>query len=132
MSHYIGIFDQAEDGSFGVTFPDLPGCTSSGATLDEAYRNAIGAVRDWVEVRYDRGINPPSARDVGALLGDPERNNGIMVAVPCIARYGRTVRVQLTMDEGTLAAIDDAARLTSETRSGFVARVASEAAAKLP
>lgn len=136
MSHYIAIFDRAKDGTFGVTFPDAPGCTSAGATQDEAYRNAIEALHDWAEVRQEHCLGLPVARDIGALLADPDVKADVaagaaMIAVPCVARYGRTVRVQVTMDEGTLAAIDRAANLTAETRSGFLARVARDAAIKV-
>lgn len=132
MSHYIAIFDRAKDGTFGVTFPDAPGCTSAGATQDEAYRNAIAALRDWAEVRHETGFGVPVARDIGALLADPVVKSAVaagaaMVAVPLVVRSGRTVRVQVTMDAGTLAAIDTAAARTEETRSGFLARVALKA-----
>jgi predicted RNase H-like HicB family nuclease len=30
------IYEQADDGGWGVYFPDVPGCTSWGATLPEA------------------------------------------------------------------------------------------------
>ena len=40
MTWYVGIVDGTLD-AFGVVIPDLPGCTSGGATVDEAVRNAV-------------------------------------------------------------------------------------------
>jgi predicted RNase H-like HicB family nuclease len=36
---YVAIIEKASHG-FGVHFPDLPGCTSFGATLDDTAANA--------------------------------------------------------------------------------------------
>jgi predicted RNase H-like HicB family nuclease len=36
---YPAIIERAEDG-FSVFFPDVPGCVSAGATIQEAARNA--------------------------------------------------------------------------------------------
>jgi len=36
-------------GAFGIVVPDLPGCTSGGATVEEALRNTVEAVTLWVE-----------------------------------------------------------------------------------
>ena len=45
---YIALVD-GKAGAYGVVVPDLPGCTSAGFTTDEALRNAVEAVRLWVE-----------------------------------------------------------------------------------
>src|ERR1700678_2270999 len=39
MSSYTALID-GEAGAYGVYFPDLPGCTAMGATLDDAIANA--------------------------------------------------------------------------------------------
>jgi len=36
MARYVVLIDQAEDGAYGVVFPDLPGCTAMGDTVEEA------------------------------------------------------------------------------------------------
>jgi len=41
---YLAVFEPAGNGSFGVYFPDLPGCTSYGETLAEAQKNAQDAL----------------------------------------------------------------------------------------
>lgn len=41
---YQGVFEPTEGNGFSVYFPDLPGCTSYGDTLNEAQRNAQDAL----------------------------------------------------------------------------------------
>ena len=48
MARYVAIVD-GSPGAYGVVVPDLAGCTSGGATIDEALRNAVEAVTLWVE-----------------------------------------------------------------------------------
>ena len=44
---------------YGVTVPDLPGCTSAGDTLDEALNNAEDAILSYLGVLVEDG-KPPS------------------------------------------------------------------------
>jgi len=37
-----GVLIDGRRGGYGVVFPDLPGCTAMGRTLDEALRHAMG------------------------------------------------------------------------------------------
>lgn len=49
MHGYIAIICKEPDTLWGVHFPDLPGCTSAGKTMDEAIENAGEALRLWGE-----------------------------------------------------------------------------------
>ena len=68
---YIALVD-GKAGAYGVVVPDLPGCTSAGSTTDEALRNAVEAVRLWVEDAIDDGEALPPPRSIEALRADPE------------------------------------------------------------
>lgn len=132
MAHYLALLDAAPEGGFGVVFPDAPGCTSEGSTLDEAVANGAEALRDWIEVKAEAGEEAPAPRGLDALRSDPKvraalDEGAVFAAVPLIARRGRTVRAQVTFDEGVLSAIDAAAKRSGETRSGFLARVSLDA-----
>ena len=52
---------EAEGGGFLVTFPDLPGCTSDGESVEEAIANAVDAEREWLlaEKEWDRPSEKP-------------------------------------------------------------------------
>lgn len=41
---YLGVFEPSKDGGYGVYFPDLPGCTSVGITLEDAQLQATDAL----------------------------------------------------------------------------------------
>lgn len=46
---YTFVIEKAADGSFSAFVPDLPGCTSSGDTLEELQANIREAVDLYIE-----------------------------------------------------------------------------------
>src|SRR5258705_13283559 len=71
MARYVALVD-GRAGAYGVTVPDLPGCTSAGRTTDEALRNAIEAVQLWAEDAITDGEELPTPRSVEVLRADAE------------------------------------------------------------
>ena len=71
MARYVALVD-GEAGAYGVTVPDLPGCTSAGSTTDEALRNAIEAVRLWTEDAAADGEELPTPRSAEVLRSDTD------------------------------------------------------------
>ena len=71
MTQYVALID-GRQGAYGVVVPDLPGCTSAGNTIDEARRNAIEAVRLWMEDAEADGEELPRPRTLEVLRKDPE------------------------------------------------------------
>ena len=57
MARYFAILD-GEPGAFGISFPDLPGCTAMGRDENEVYLNAIEALSEWVRDARDEGGAP--------------------------------------------------------------------------
>jgi antitoxin HicB len=49
-----------EDGGYLIEFPDLPGCMSDGATIEEAITNGIDAMRGWIEAMRAEGHPIPA------------------------------------------------------------------------
>jgi predicted RNase H-like HicB family nuclease len=50
MEHtYPAIFHLNGDGSYTITFPDLPGCISEGKSLGNAIYMAQSALTQWIE-----------------------------------------------------------------------------------
>ncbi|MDC7785323.1 type II toxin-antitoxin system HicB family antitoxin [Rhodoplanes sp. TEM] len=73
MTHYVAIVEEAgPDTAVGVWFPDLPGCFSGGDDLDDALRNAPGAVALYAEALAEDGRALPPARTLTELKRDPE------------------------------------------------------------
>jgi predicted RNase H-like HicB family nuclease len=48
------VFHREEDGRYSVAVPALPGCYSSGETLDEARSNIREAAEGWLDANNDR------------------------------------------------------------------------------
>jgi len=59
MTRYVALVD-GKPGSYGLTVPDLPGCTSAAATIDEILRRATEAVRLWAEDALADGEKLPN------------------------------------------------------------------------
>jgi len=113
-------------GAYGVAFPDLDGVVAMGATIDEALLNAEEALRDYVLEMEADGLaiaepTPPEAVIV------PEGSS--LVLVPLIRLTGRTVRANLTLDEGVAAFIDEEAKRRNMTRVSFIEWMARRVAA---
>jgi len=58
-SHVISPLPKEDGGGFLITFPDLPGCMSDGATETEAIANGKDAFKAWVSARKDAGKEIP-------------------------------------------------------------------------
>ena len=63
MDYWV-VFERADDGSYSCYVPDLPGCVSSGDTLDEAKRMIEEAIGVYADVLRERGqpVPPPMAQ----------------------------------------------------------------------
>ena len=116
ITRYPALID-GETGAYGVTFPDLPGIVAMGATLDEALLNAEEALRDYATETEKDGqplVVPSMLENVSPAAGST------LVTVPLIRLSGRSVRANLTLDEGVVAFIDGEARRRRMTRTAFV------------
>jgi antitoxin HicB len=60
-----------EGGGYLVEFPDLPGCISDGATIEEAIANGGDALRSWIATAQEFGdpVPPPSPPEDEAYSG---------------------------------------------------------------
>jgi predicted RNase H-like HicB family nuclease len=88
MARYVALVD-GRPGAFGIVVPDLPGCTSGGATVGAALRNAVGAVTLWIEDALRDGEEIPNPRSAEKL-----RNDSAVAAE--LAQGGILARVPLT------------------------------------
>ena len=58
-SHIISQLPKEDGGGFLITFPDLPGCMSDGATEAETVANGKDAFKAWMSARKDAGKEIP-------------------------------------------------------------------------
>lgn len=117
---YPAIVERAGDG-FSVFFPDLPGLVSAGRTVTEAVLNAEEALTGHFLITAEFGGKLDDPSDIAALEHDPEVDEVARILVRCEAP-GKSVRLNITLDEGLVSAIDKIA----SNRSGFLAEAARE------
>jgi|HubBroStandDraft_4_1064222.scaffolds.fasta_scaffold713719_1 predicted RNase H-like HicB family nuclease len=117
-----------EPGNYAVVFPDFPGAGTGGETIHEAMERAAEHLAVHVEGRAEAGLDMPVLRTVDEVAADPEIADEIAeakaIALVPIEAPGKSLRVNITVDESLLARIDKAASRLGESRSGFLAAAA--------
>jgi predicted RNase H-like HicB family nuclease len=129
MRYPIAIEVGTDDTAYGVVVPDLPGCFSAGDTLDEAIANAEEAILLYLEDAIDQGTVPPKASSLETLRAHGKFGGWTWaVANVDLSKLStKAVRVNITVPDRLLSAIDAYAERHGETRSGFLTRAAMEA-----
>lgn len=122
MKTYFALVHKDEGSAYGVTFPDLPGCFSAADDLDKLVANAAEALDLWFDDEEE--VEPRDMDAIREAVADELANGAFLIAVPRITRAGRSVRINVSLDRGTLAAIDAAAAARKLTRSAFIAEAA--------
>ncbi|PLQ00178.1 type II toxin-antitoxin system HicB family antitoxin [Cupriavidus pauculus] len=117
---------------YGVTVPDVPGCYSSGDTIEDAIRNAREAIISHFEVLLSLGEEITlSATPIAELAARPEFAEAVwaLADVDLTKLDNRPERINISLPRFVLHRIDTFVGARHETRSGFLARAALEAMA---
>lgn len=116
----------------GVVVPDLPGCFSAGDTLDEALTNTQEAILLHLEGLLDDGKAIPKPSVIEKLRRKREFKSWTWAVVDVdMSRLGdKAARINISLPQRILRAVDSHARRLGESRSGFIARAAVEAMRK--
>ena len=97
---YPAIFHKNDDGSYTITYPDLPGCISEGKDLGNAMYMAESALTQWVEYLIDKKKEIPKASMLGTLeVGEDEFANLIRANIKDGRAVRRTVSIPKWMDD---------------------------------
>jgi len=72
MAGYIALVHKDEGTSYGVSFPDVPGCVSAGDTFEEALENAAQALAEHFALMSADGETIPVPRSFEQLRRDPD------------------------------------------------------------
>ena len=113
---------------YGVVVPDIPGCFSAGATLEEALINAEEAILTHVEgLIIDHETIPiPSTIDSLKDQYTGEKSYWALVQVDLTKLSDRTKRINISVPENLLTKIDAYASREGESRSGLLVTAALE------
>ena len=99
MAEYVypALFHSNEDGSFTITYPDLPGCISEGKSLGNAMYMAQSALTQWIEYLTDKKQSIPLASNLETT--QDEFVNLIRVEIKENRAVKRTVSIPKWMDD---------------------------------
>ncbi len=130
---YLALVHKDPDTDYGVSFPDLPGCISAGETADEAVAQASVALGLHLSGYAQDGEQAPAPRSIEELQADPEfledaSDAAFKILVAPAITSGVNTRVNLSVDTGALARIDNAANKAGVSRSRFMVAAALESA----
>lgn len=116
-----GLFD--DKGDVQVTFPDFPGCVTSGRTMEEVWRNAREALEFHVEGMVIENLDVPEP-STGAKLARAmaECEDAAPAFVEVDVPEGTAKRINISVPEGALKKIDSFARKRREKRSSLLVR----------
>jgi predicted RNase H-like HicB family nuclease len=127
MRQYIALIHKDAESEFGVSFPDLPGCVTAGATLDEARDMAAEALAFHLAGLAEDGEAIPESSTLETVMNDPDNRDGVAILVAAPAQIVKAVRINVTLPEDLLASVDLYASANGYTRSGFLALAAKKA-----
>ena len=122
--YYLAVVDRmSEDANWSIVFPCLPGVTSVAEKFSDVMRQAKDALASAVEDMVQDGEALPRSIEEDGVQ-DYDRtifNDPLAVLVP-VEVSGRSLRVNISIDEGLLARVDDVSRRTGQSRSALLAR----------
>lgn len=124
--NYPVVIHKERKSDYGVSVPDLPGCVSAGATVDDALAMVREAIELHLEGLIEDGGTIPLPTSIEKLRADPDFADGTwaIVHVDESSLRVNVARVGITMPQRVLEAIDRYAKSNGETRSGLLARAA--------
>lgn len=66
IKYELVIYWSEEDDAYLIEVPELPGCMADGKTYEEALKNALTVIGEWIETARELGRAIPKPR--GRLL----------------------------------------------------------------
>jgi len=122
--HYPIVIHKDDDSDYGVTVPDLPGCFSAGSTLDEALAMAKEAIELHVEGLIEEGeaVPEPTALEEHRKKRMYRGGTWAVVSIDPSSLRLRTKRINVTIPERILDAVDRYAATHGESRSGLLVK----------
>lgn len=131
--HYV-IAISKDDGmnNYGGIIPDVVGCYTFGDSIDELLLESKSAIESHIETTLELGLPFDfKTTPIETLKNDP--NYGDVLAWAFVAidetAFDKQVRFNVSWNEHLLKKVDDYIAKTHDTRSGFLAKLASQAIA---
>lgn len=122
MKTYLALVHKEEGSAFGLSFPDLPGCFAAADDETGILRAGVEALELWFE--DSPPVAPRGLAEISRAVAGDLAAGAFLIAVPLVRPQSRQKRVNISLDAGTLEAIDTAAEGLGLTRSGYLAMAA--------
>lgn len=105
MPYRMEIIPDPDEDGFVASYPELPGCLSTGKTIEEAAKNALDAKNQWLKAAYEDGVAitvPDSEKEYSGqfklrmpktlhrLLAEQSKREGISMNQYCLFLLSRT------------------------------------------
>lgn len=126
MNRYVALIHKEKKTSYGIMFPDFPGCVSVADTMDAVIDEGREALAFHVEGMRLDGAAIPSPRTLDQIKAARTRwvdlKDAVVVLIPLLPPKGEPVRVNINIDANLLAAADEAAAQSHQSRSALISR----------
>ena len=126
MRTYIALLRKDPESDYGVDFPDFPGCVTTGSTLEEAHAMTEEALALHIEGMTEDGDPIPVPSSLDEIMADPHNAGAVAFLVATPESAPKIVRVNITVPEPDLRAIDTFASSHGLTRSGLLVEAARQ------
>lgn len=112
-------------GVYGVIFPDLPGCYPSGETLEDAFKDAKEAAESWMDAMADEGLEIPAPSAMDDVVKNPDYKGWVFgsVDIDMSKISDKAERVNITLPKRVLRRLDNLAKESGDSRSGYIAHL---------
>ena len=127
MVKYVAVLLKEDTPGYGVVFPDFPGCVSAGDDMAEAACMAEEALALHIRgmVADNEPLPAPSSLDA-VRLGEWADDDAAYLLVEAPAEADRMERINISVRQSDLHAIDAAAEARHMTRSAYMVSRALE------
>jgi len=126
--NYIAVVHK--DTGYGISFPEVGGCTAVCDTLDGVLAEAEEALALYMETLSDLGKPFPEPQGFEFALKNTTKQGLVTTAVIPVVENDKTVQINITIPERHLQRIDVAAKKRKLSRSAFMTETALEAIKK--
>ena len=125
---YPIVIHKDQDSDYGVAIPDLPGCFSTGSTIEEAISVAQEAAECHIEglLIDSEPIPMPSGIEVHKDNPDFEIGFWALVEVDISKLSLKSKRINITMPERLIRTVDQYAKRCGSSRSGLLSQAVTE------
>jgi predicted RNase H-like HicB family nuclease len=122
--YYLAIADRLpHESNWSILFPAFPGVTSVAEAFADVMRQAKDALASVVEdMEKEHETLPPSIEEDAVPDYDRSPYHDPRALLVPVETAGRALRVNVSLDEGLLARIDDVSKRTGLSSSALLAR----------